>query len=94
MRLPSNELLDLKFGKCRVCMASVNGYKEDIERRLRVATKYVNISKNYFNSINRDVEIIKLHMLTNLTENEISNKKDYFTIMNENIELLRKNLYN
>ena len=41
-----------------------------------------------------DVEIIKLHMLTNLTENEISNKKDYFTIMNENIELLRKNLYN
>ena len=55
------ELLDLKFGKCRVCMASVQGYKEDIERRLRVATKYVNISKNYFNSINRDVEIIKLN---------------------------------
>ena len=41
-----------------------------------------------------NIEIIKLHMLTNLTENEISNKKDYFTIMNENIELLRKNLYN
>ena len=41
-----------------------------------------------------DIEIIKLHMLTNLTENEISNKKDYFTIMNENIELLKKNLYN
>ena len=41
-----------------------------------------------------DVEVIKLHMLTNLTENEISNKKDYFSIMNENIELLRKNLYN
>ena len=55
------ELLDLKFGKCRVCMASINGYKEDIEIRLRVATKYVNISKNYFNSINRDVEIIKLN---------------------------------
>ncbi len=41
-----------------------------------------------------DVEVVKLHMLTNLTETEISNKKDYFTIMNENIELLRKNLYN
>lgn len=41
-----------------------------------------------------DVEIIKLHMLSNLTENEISNKKDYFSIMNENIELLRKGLYN
>ncbi|WP_299245402.1 ATP phosphoribosyltransferase, partial [uncultured Brachyspira sp.] len=55
------ELLDLKFGKCKVCMASVKGYKEDIERRLRVATKYINISKSYFNSINRDVEIIKLN---------------------------------
>ena len=55
------ELLDLKFGKCKLCMASVKDYKEDIERRLRVATKYVNMSKKYFDSINRDVEIIKLN---------------------------------
>lgn len=55
------ELLDLKFGKCKLCMASVKDYKEDIERRLRVATKYVNVSKKYFDSINRDVEIIKLN---------------------------------
>lgn len=40
-----------------------------------------------------DVEIVELHMLSNLTENEKSNKKDYFSIMNENIELLRKGLY-
>lgn len=40
------------------------------------------------------VEIVKIHMVSNLTENEISNKKDYFTIMNENIELFKKNLYN
>ena len=55
------ELLDLKFGKCKLCMASVRDYKEDIERRLRVATKYINVSKKYFDSINRDVEIIKLN---------------------------------
>ena len=55
------ELLDLKFGKCKLCMAAVKDYKEDIERRLRVATKYVNVSKKYFDSINRDVEIIKLN---------------------------------
>lgn len=55
------ELLDLKFGKCKLCMASVKDYKEDIERRLKVATKYVNVSKKYFDSINRDVEIIKLN---------------------------------
>ena len=55
------ELLDLKFGKCKICMASIKDYKEDIERRLRVATKYINVSKKYFDSINRDVEIIKLN---------------------------------
>ena len=55
------ELLDLKFGKCKICIASIKDYKEDIERRLRVATKYINVSKKYFNSINRDVEIIKLN---------------------------------
>lgn len=43
---------------------------------------------------NTDIEVIKLHMLTNLTENEISNKQDYFTIMNQNIEELKKQLYN
>lgn len=41
-----------------------------------------------------DVELIELHMLTNLTENERNNKKDYFTIMNENIDLIKKGLYN
>jgi len=40
-----------------------------------------------------DVEIVKLHMLTNLTETEESNKKDYFSIMNDNIDLLKKGLY-
>ena len=55
------ELLDLKFGKCKICMASIKDYKEDIERRLRVATKYINVSRKYFDSINRDVEIIKLN---------------------------------
>lgn len=40
-----------------------------------------------------DVEIIRIQMLTNLTETERNNKKDYFTIMNENIEMLKKGLY-
>ena len=83
------ELLDLKFGKCRVCMASVNGYKEDIERRLRVATKYVNISKNYFNSINRDVEIIKLHGSIELAP--ILNLSDVIVDIVETGSTLREN---
>ncbi|MEI0526763.1 ATP phosphoribosyltransferase [Brachyspira murdochii] len=83
------ELLDLKFGKCKVCMASVNGYKEDIERRLRVSTKYVNISKNYFNSINRDVEIIKLNGSIELAP--ILNLSDVIVDIVETGSTLREN---
>ena len=55
------ELLDLHLGKCRVCVAGPQNYREDMERRLRVATKFVNIAKGYYASINREIEIIKLN---------------------------------
>lgn len=41
-----------------------------------------------------DVKLLEFHMLTNLTETEKNNKKDYFTIMNDNIDLLKMSLYN
>lgn len=55
------ELLDLNIGKCRVCVAGKQDYREEPERRLRVATKFVNIAKNYYASLNREIEIIKLN---------------------------------
>ena len=55
------ELLDLGFGKCRMCVAAPCGYREDTDRPLRVATKFANIAKNYYMSKNRDIEIIKLY---------------------------------
>lgn len=55
------ELLDLGIGRCRVCEAGREDYREEPERRLRVATKFVNITKNYYASINREIEIIKLN---------------------------------
>jgi ATP phosphoribosyltransferase len=55
------ELLDLRIGKCRVCVAGKKDYREDTDRRLRVATKFVNIAKGYYASINREIEIIKLN---------------------------------
>lgn len=55
------ELLDLQLGKCRVAVAAKNGYHEDTDRNLRVATKFVNIAKQYYASRNRDIEIIKLN---------------------------------
>lgn len=55
------ELLDLGFGKCRMCVAAPEGYREETDRALKVATKFPNIAKNYYLSRNRDIEIIKLY---------------------------------
>ena len=55
------ELLDLKTGRCRMCVASVNGFREDMSRPLRVATKFPHVAERYFSSKNRDIEVIKLY---------------------------------
>jgi ATP phosphoribosyltransferase len=55
------ELLDLKLGKCNMCVAAPENYVEDLDRPLRVATKFTNIAKNYYLSLNREIEIIKLN---------------------------------
>ncbi len=55
------ELLDLKLGKCQMCVAAPEDYKEDFERPLRVATKFPNTAKAYYISLNREIEIIKLN---------------------------------
>ncbi len=55
------ELLNLNIGRCRVAVAGKNDYIEQPDRILRVATKYVNIAKQYYAGINREIEIIKLN---------------------------------
>lgn len=57
------ELLDLNFGKCRMCVAGPIEAKEILNsgKTIRVATKYPNIAKDYFNKTNRQCEIIKLN---------------------------------
>lgn len=55
------ELLDLKTGKCRVAVAAKEDYREDTDRPLRVATKFVNIAKNYYSQKNREIDVIKLN---------------------------------
>lgn len=55
------ELLDLQLGKCTVCVAARKGYREDEQRTLRVATKFVNIARKYYASRNREIRIIKLN---------------------------------
>ena len=59
-----HEVLDLGFGKCRMCVC---GYEEAAEKLkhhelIRVATKYPNIAKDYFyNKKHQTVEIVKLN---------------------------------
>lgn len=55
------ELLDLNIGKCRVAVAAKNDFRENKERPLRVATKFVHIASEYYSSLNREIEIIKLN---------------------------------
>ena len=57
------EVLDLGFGKCKMCVCAKKNYKDNIyiENVLKVATKYPNISKKYFESIHQNTNIIKLN---------------------------------
>ena len=56
------ELLDLGIGKCRMCVAAENGFSPDNhDRTLRVATKFVNIARDYYEKQGREIDIIKLN---------------------------------
>ena len=57
-------MLDLGFGKCRMCVCGPESAKETLKKNeiIRVASKYPNIAKDYFNNKkNQTVEIIKLN---------------------------------
>ncbi len=55
------ELLDLKVGKCRMCVAAKKGFRNNPDMTLRVATKFSNIARRYYSSIGRDIDIIHLN---------------------------------
>lgn len=55
------ELLDLKMGKCRMCVAGPEDFYDDPNRQLRVATKFPHIATEYYDSRSRDIDIIKLN---------------------------------
>jgi len=55
------ELLDLGIGKCRMCVAAENGFADDQERTLRVATKFPVIARSYYQREGREIDVIKLN---------------------------------
>lgn len=58
------EVLDLGFGRCRMCVAGPESARELLngQQQIRVATKYPKIAQQYFTEEkNQTVEIIKLN---------------------------------
>lgn len=58
------EVLDLGFGKCNMCVCGPESARELLmhHERIRVASKYPNIAKDYFyNKKHQTVDIIKLN---------------------------------
>ena len=55
------ELLDLQFGKCRFALAGIKGkdFYDGYGHKV-VASKYPNVTKEYFNEKGIDVEVVKI----------------------------------
>lgn len=54
------EPLDLEISKCQLRVAALRG-AQPVEGRMRVATKFVNITKEYFARQGQQVDLIKLY---------------------------------
>lgn len=55
------EILDLGFGKCKMITAATRDIPLNRGKKLRVATKYPNMAKDYFNKKGEMIDIIKLN---------------------------------
>lgn len=55
------ELLDLKMGKCRMAVAGKKDFREPVGQTLKVATKFPNITRNFYAGKCRDIDIIHLN---------------------------------
>ena len=55
------ELLDLKTGICRMAVAAKSDFRDNPERTLRVASKFVNIARAYYAAQGRDIDIIQIN---------------------------------
>lgn len=55
------ELADLGIGKCRMCVAAPESFRDDPSHTLKVATKFSKIARDYYASMGRDIDIIHLN---------------------------------
>ena len=55
------ELLDLDMGKCAMAVAGKKEFRDDLSKTLKVATKFPKIASDYYDSIGREIDVIKLN---------------------------------
>lgn len=55
------ELLDFGIGKCRMCVCGKPDFSDDGTGSLRVATKFSKITRDYYASLGRSVDLIHLN---------------------------------
>jgi len=55
------ELLDLGIGKCRMVSAGPAVFSYDSSNDLRVATKFVNVARDFYAASGTDIDIIRLN---------------------------------
>ncbi|MBQ3792623.1 MAG: ATP phosphoribosyltransferase [Clostridia bacterium] len=54
------ELADLNEGLCRMAVAAKEDFTDDPSKTLRVATKFPNVARDYYRSVGREIELIRL----------------------------------
>ena len=101
------EVLDLGYGKCRMCVCGYQETAELLKHRelIRVATKYPNIAKDYFyNQKHQTVEIIKLNgsielapivglsdVIVDIVETGSTLRENGLEVLGGNLPAVRKN---
>jgi len=82
------ELVDLKFGACRLVLAEPQ-QKKTVHRKLKIATKYPNMTEQYFSERAIPIEMIKLYGSVELAP--LVGLADQIVDLSESGETLRAN---
>ena len=90
------ELLDLKMGKCRMAVAGKQNFRDPVGQTLKVATKFPNITRNFYAGKCRDIDIIHLngsielapilglsHVIVDIVETGSTLKENNLTVYQE-----------
>ncbi len=90
------ELLDLKMGECRMAVAGKKDFRDPVGQTLKVATKFPNITRNFYAGKCRDIDIIHLngsielapilglsHVIVDIVETGTTLKENNLTVYEE-----------